>query len=250
MGVTFDFSGKNFVVTGATSGIGKQAALELVDSGANILAVARNVERLDALKNISPQKIFTASLDVTCAKAEDWANVLESFKNVYGKIDGGIYCAGIAGFTPLKSFDTELARKIFDTSFWGMVNFLQVSTKKKFANEKSSFVVMSSIAANYGSKGLFAYSAAKAAVEASVKVFAKEVINSGHRLNSVAPAAVKTAMLENNFIDDEFISKQILGVASPADVTGMILFLLSPRADLITGQNFFVDGGYIIGAYV
>lgn len=65
MGVTFDFSGKNFVVTGATSGIGKQAALELVDSGANILAVARNVERLDALKNISPQKIFTASLDVT-----------------------------------------------------------------------------------------------------------------------------------------------------------------------------------------
>ena len=250
MSVTFDFSGKNFVVVGATSGIGKQAALELIDGGANVLAVARNVERLDALKNISPQKIFTVSLDVTCATAEDWANALENFKSVYGKIDGGLYSAGIFGLTPLKSFDSELARKIFDTSFWGMVNFLQVSTKKKFANEKSSFVVMSSIAASYGSKGLFAYSASKAAVEAAVKVFAKEIINNGHRLNSVAPAAVKTAMLENNFIDEEFISKQILGVASPADVTGMILFLLSPRADLITGQNFFVDGGYIVGAYV
>lgn len=250
MSVTFDFSGKNFVVVGATSGIGKQATIELIESGANVLAVARNVERLDALKNISPQKIFTVSLDVTCATAEDWANALESFKSVYGKIDGGIYGAGIFGLTPLNSFDAELARKIFETSFWGMVNFLQVATKKKFSNAKSSFVVMSSVAAEYGSKSLFAYSAAKAAVEAAVRVFAKEIIRNGHRLNSVAPAAVKTAMLENNSVSDEFISKQILGVASPADVTGMILFLLSPRADLITGQNFFVDGGYIVGAYV
>ena len=190
MSVTFDFTGKNFVVVGATSGIGKQTTIELVNSGANVLAVARNIERLDALKNINPQKIFTKSLDVTCAKAEDWVDTLESFKNIYGKIDGGIYSAGIFGLTPLKSFDTELARKIFETGFWGMVNFLQVSTKKKFANEKSSFVVMSSVSANYGSKGLFAYSASKAAVEASIKTFAKEIIKSGHRLNSVAPAAV------------------------------------------------------------
>ncbi|MBQ7705043.1 MAG: SDR family oxidoreductase [Selenomonadaceae bacterium] len=250
MSVTFDFTGKNFVVVGATSGIGKQAAIELVDGGANILAIGRNIERLDALKNINPQKISAKNLDVTCATAEDWVDALENFKNKFGKIDGGIYSAGIYGLTPLNSFDTELARKIFDTSFWGMVNFLQVATKKIFSNAKSSFVVMSSIAASYGSKGLFAYAAAKAAVQAAIKPFAKEIIKNGHRINSVAPAAVQTEMLENNFISEDFLSRQILGVATPADITGLILFLLSSRADLITGQNFFVDGGYIVGAYV
>lgn len=250
MGVAFDFSGKNFAVIGATGGIGRQATLELVDAGANILAVARNVERLDALKNINPAQIYTTSLDVTCATAEDWIDALESFKNNCGKIDGGIYSAGLYALTPLNGFDVELAKKIFDTNFWGAVNFLQVATRKKFANAKSSYVLMSSVAASYGSKSLFAYTASKAALEAAIKPFAGEIIKNGHRLNSVAPGAVKTEMLDGNFISADFLSRQILGVANPADVTGLILFLLSSRADLITGQNFLVDGGYVVGACV
>ena len=250
MDVYFDFSDKNFVVVGATRGIGKETALELVRGGANVLAIGRNVEKLNELKNFRPQNIFTVQLDVTCATAEDWQNVLEDFKNVYGKISGGVYCAGVYGLTPLNDFDNELAKKIFDISFWGMVNFVQAAAKKKFSNAKSSFVVMSSVAAEYGSKGLVAYSAAKAAVQAAIKPFAKEIIRNGHRINSVSPAAVQTEMLENNPVGEDFLSRQILGVCKPFDVASTILFLLSSRADFITGQNIFVDGGYIVGAYV
>ena len=254
MNVTFDFAGNNFVVVGASSGIGKQTTIELAESGANVLAVARNVERLENLKKINPSKIFTVSLDAINATSENWAAVLEDFKTTCGKIDGGVYSAGIWGLTPLNGFDSELAHKIFDTSFWGMVNFLQVASKKKFSNAGSSFVMMSSISGDYPSKSLFAYSSAKAAVQAAVKSFSKEIIKNRCRINSVAPAIVDTEMTGNGrsaaIAGEEMISRHLLGLGTAQDVAGMILFLLSNRAAWITGQNFFVDGGYISGSYI
>lgn len=256
MNVTFDFGRKNFVVVGASSGIGRQVALELSASGANVLAVGRNLERLDALRKSSPvslikqsSRIFVEQLDVTTATADEWSAVLENFTRCVGRINGGVYTAGIWGLTPLNAFDTELARKIFDTSFWGAVNFIQTTSRKRFADENSSFVVMSSVAADFAGKSLFAYSAAKAAIQAAVKSFAAELVRNKHRINSVAPALVQTEMLQKENVGDEIISRQLLGLSSPFDVAGMILFLLSERAARITGQNFFVDGGYVVGSF-
>ena len=258
MSVTFDFSGKNFVVVGASSGIGRQTALELSQSGANVLAIGRNLERLDELKRCSPvslikhpPRIFTEQLDVLAATADDWSRVLENFTSVVGRINGGVYTAGIWGLTPLNSFDESLAHKIFATSFWGAVNFVQSATRKKFSDGGGSFVLMSSIAGDFSGKSLFAYSAAKAAVQSAVKSFAAEIIRGKHRINSVAPAIVKTEMMTNELYapSEEIISRHLLGLGTARDVAGMILFLLSDRAAWITGQNFFVDGGYIVGSY-
>lgn len=250
MNINFDFSGKNFVIIGASSGIGKQTVIELATSGANVLAVGRNVERLDMLKNICPEKIFTVSLDVIDAESDDWTKIFTDFVGAVGKIDGGVYSAGIVGLTPLNSFDRELAHKIFDTSFWGMINFMQVAAKKKFSNAGSSFVLMSSLAGDFGTKSLFAYSAAKAAVKAAVKPIAKEIIRNRHRVNSVAPAMVKTDMLGNityeSEVTEEEISRYLLGLGKPEDISGIALFLLSDRAGWITGQNFSLDGGYLL----
>ena len=158
--------------------------------------------------------------------------------------------AGIVGLTPLNSFDRELAHKIFDTSFWGMINFLQVAAKKKFSNTGSSFVLMSSLAAEYGTKSLFAYSAAKAAVKAAVKPIAKEIIRNRHRVNTVSPAMVNTDMLGNIAYETEVTKEEIarypLGLGKPNDISGIILFLLSDRAGWITGQDFALDGGYLL----
>ena len=258
MSVTFDFKGKNFVVVGASSGIGRQTALELSNSGANVLAIGRNLERLAELKRNSPvslvkrpPKIFTEQLDVLTATAEDWVEVLSNFTSTVGRINGGVYTAGIWGLTPLNSFDESLAHKIFDTSFWGAVKFLQTATRKKFSDGGASFVLMSSVAGEFSGKSLFAYSAAKAAVQAAVKSFAAEIVRGGHRINSVAPALVKTEMMQNEMYaaaaSEEIISRHLLGLGTAEDVAGMILFLLSERASWITGQNFFVDGGYMLG---
>ena len=257
MNVNFDFSRKNFVVVGASSGIGRQTALELSMSGANVLAIGRNLERLDALRKNSPislikhpPRIFIEQLDVTTATADEWSSALENFTSAVGRINGGVYTAGIWGLTPLNSFDTNFARKIFDTSFWGAVNFVQAATRKRFADNGASFVLMSSIAGDFAGKGLFAYSAAKAAIQSAVKSFSAEIVHSKHRINSIAPAMVQTEMMKNEMYapSGEIISRHLLGLGKPTDVSGMILFLLSDRASWITGQNFFVDGGYVVGS--
>ena len=134
------------------------------------------------------------------------------------------------------------------------MNFVQSATRKKFSEGGASFVLMSSVAGDFAGKSLFAYSAAKAAVQSAVKSFAKEIIRNQHRINSVAPALVKTEMTQNEMYAamirrDKMSSSQLLGVGTARDATGMILFLLSERAAWITGQNFFVDGGYIVGSY-
>ena len=251
MSVTFDFKGKNFVVVGASSGIGRQTAIELSRSGANVLAIGRNLERLAELRETSPislikhpPRIFTEQLDVLTATPDDWAEVLGNFTATVGRINGGVYTAGIWGLTPLNSFDETLAHKIFDTSFWGAVNFVQTATRKKFSDGGASFVLMSSVAGDFAGKSLFAYSAAKAAIQAAVKSFAAEIIRNKHRINSVAPALVKTEMTQNEIYSaisfDKMSSSQLLGLGTARDVAGMILFLLSDRAAWITGQNFFV----------
>ena len=245
-------SNKNFVVVGASSGIGRQVAMNLSDLNANVLAIGRDEARLKELKRYYPSRIFTQVLDVVGATEKTWSSSLEHFTNSHGKIHGGVYTAGIWGITPLDSFDVELAHKIFDTSFWGAVNFLQTATKKKFSHQMSTFVLMSSVAGDYPSKGLFAYSAAKAALQAAVQSFAKEIISNGHRVNSVAPALVQTEMMQNDMatMAYEMISKHILGICEPEDVSEMIVFLLSDRAKKITGHNFAVDGGYVAGAMI
>ncbi len=248
----YNFQQKNFAVIGASSGIGRQCAMDLVGLGANVLAVGRNFERLRALKETDPEKIFVSQLDVTKATAEDWESTIGNFVEICGKLNGGVYTAGIWGLTPLNGFDVELAHKIFDTSFWGAVNFMQTAAKKKFSNLLSSFVLMSSVAANHPSKSLFAYSAAKAAVQAAVKSFAKEIIKNGHRINSIAPALVQTEMMNTDFavMAAEMIPKHTLGICEAEDVSEMILFLLSERAKKITGHNFSLDGGYLSGALI
>ena len=246
------FANKNFVVVGASSGIGKKVAMDLSDQNANVLAIGRDEAQLKELKRYYPSRILIQQLDVIKATEKTWTSSFEHFTNTYGKIDGGVYTAGIWGLTPLDDYNEELARKIFDTSFWGAVKFLQVITRKNFSNLMSSFVIMSSVSADYPSKNLFAYSAAKAAVQAAVKSFAKEIIKNGHRVNTVAPALVQTKMMQNDMaaMAYEMISKHLLGICEVEDVSEMILFLLSERAKKITGQNFSVDGGYLSGALI
>lgn len=140
--IIYDFSGENFVVTGASSGMGRQVARELAQSGAKILAIGRNSERLFELAKDFPEKIFPASLDVQdSAKLE---NSIAAFTSSHGKLSGGVHAAGISDITPLRSFDETLAHEIMNTSFWAGINLLQLITREDFGKEKTSTVLFSS----------------------------------------------------------------------------------------------------------
>ena len=250
--VKFDFHGKNFVVVGASSGMGRQIALELAEAGAGVLAIARNQERLEKLQQEYPEFITTAQIDVMTAKTEEWKSCLSNFAKTHGKISGGVYTAGIDKPTPLLMYNEETARAIFETSFWGMVHFLQTATKVRVAEKGSSYVVFSSIAAHSGNRGGFAYSCAKASVKMAARVFAREIARDGHRINSISPGWVKTPLTDEKSreIDNAatiFDNPNCLGVGNPDDISGTVLFLLSERGKWFTGSDIVVDGGALYG---
>ncbi|WP_027397430.1 SDR family NAD(P)-dependent oxidoreductase [Anaerovibrio lipolyticus] len=250
--ITYNYVNKNFIVVGASSGIGRQIAKELAMSDARVLAVARSEERLNELHNEYPDNVTIGCLDVLVAGADEWSNILGSFVNKYGKINGAVYTAGITGMTPLRSFDDILAKKILNTSFWGMINFLKIATKKKYTEKGASYVLFSSTAAYIGNKGQFAYSAAKSAVKTVIRTFAKEFASIPYRFNSVSPGWVESEMTEefkkdNGGIAQSVVDAHPLGLGHPEDVSGMVLFLLSDSARWITGTDCVVDGGCLLG---
>ncbi len=251
--VTFDYSQHNYVVVGASSGMGRDIALKLADAGANVLTIARNKERLSELHDYYPEKIMIGALDVLKASNEDWRKLFDNFIGKVGKCHGGVYTAGVGGISSLRGFDAEVAHKIIDTSLYGMIGFLSNFVKKKYVISGSSFVVFSSVAAYEGQKGGMAYSAAKAAVTISVKSIAKEICRDKHRINSISPGWVESDLTHNSIIKnstcsyENMLALHRLGKGTPEDVSGTVLFLLSDAARWITGTDVIVDGGYLLG---
>lgn len=241
--VTFDFTGQRFVVTGASSGMGREIAKELALAGAYVLAIARRLPELKTLQAEFPAHISIASADVTEYNVIE--EVISEFVKEKGKLNGSIHAAGILAFTPLRAFDEMQAKKMMDISFWAGINLLQLVTKKKYSADSTSHVQFSSVSAWKGQKGLSAYSATKAAVQAGMRSIAKEVGERGHRVNVVSPGWVNSDMTTGTLMDDNVANEHLLGIGKPEDVSGMVLFLLSNRAKWITGANFIVDGGYL-----
>jgi len=241
--VNFNFTGKCFLVTGASSGIGKQIAIELAQAGAKVIAIARSEEKLNLLSQMFPDNITVIPSDIS--DIEKISDKVVSFTKTYGKLNGMVHAAGIDGLTPLKGYDENLALGIMQTSFWSGVKLLQFVSKNKISNDASSYIFFSSVASYKGEKGMFAYSAAKAAIKTSVKSFAKELSFKQHRVNTISPGRVKTPMTAEN-INEEVIQRHLLGEGEPENISGIVLFLLSDRAKWITGTDIVVDGGYLV----
>ncbi|MHB1687665.1 MAG: SDR family NAD(P)-dependent oxidoreductase [Ignavibacteriaceae bacterium] len=248
MAIKFDFTEKRFVVTGATSGIGRKIASDLAGCGAQVLAIGRRKERLDELKISYPENIFPAVIDVNdfnSLKIE-----LEKFDEE-GKIDGSVHAAGINKFTPLRAFNWNDAEKIIKTSLHAGIELVRILSSKKISGIKSSHVIIASVAGIKGEIGFTAYSAAKSAVIGAARSMALELAIKDIRVNTITPGWLPTEMSEA--IDARYPGhletiklQHPLGVGSVEDVSNLAMFLLSDESKWITGSNIVIDGGYSI----
>lgn len=243
--IIYDFTGESFVITGASSGIGRQTALDLADSGAYVLSIGRNTERLEALRNDSPEHIFTASLDV--CDSDSLEGAIAAFVEAHGKLSGGVHAAGISAITPLRAYDKDTAQAIMNTSFWAGMELLRLITKAKYSKPGTSTVLFSSCYSISPAKGMFAYAATKSAVNSAVKCAAKEICAKNHRVNSIIPGWIDTPMTGQFEVSGDVnavLSKHLLGPGRPEYISKAVLFLLSDASSWITGSNIVVDGGF------
>ena len=242
--IKFNFSKQNYIVTGASSGIGREIAKELADAGATVLAVARRKDELDGLVAEAQGEIVPCAVDV--CDLDTMRKSVGNFVRDYGKFDGAVHAAGICILTSVQNYDREAAHKMMEVGFWAGVDLVQIISKKRNSVDGASFVIFSSVDAKIGSKGKFAYAASKAAVNVAVRSIAKEVVRRKQRINSIMPGWVDTPMTRKSrevSNMDDVLASQLLGVIQPCDIAFMTMFLLSDAARYITGANVSVGGG-------
>ena len=241
-----DFSDRKIMVIGASSGVGEKTSILLSQLGAKVVLASRNIEKLEMVKArlLNPDKHVAISYDV---------RDVESGKDFFDQavvdghnLSGLVYWAGIAKAIPLRVMSYTEYSDIFSVNYYGFVNVVNLFAKKKY-NAGGSIVAVSAVNAHYPQKCMTLYASSKLAVEAAVRTLSLELADQGIRINSVIPGAVDTPMTKevNALMLESIASKQLLGMQKPEQIADFIVYLLSDRANAITGRNLFSDGGML-----
>ena len=243
----FHLNGKTILVTGASSGIGKQVAISASKMGARIILTGRNSEALnDTLSQLSGNDHLIIQADLIKQ------NEREGLVQTIPSLDGLVYCAGVVKPFPIKFIDQLKIDETLNINYEVPVLLMAGILQKKKLNRDASLVFLSSIAGQHPYKGGSIYSGSKAAIESFVKVLGMELSSQGIRANSLSPAMVKTPMYDKaaSEISPEEMEKHVstypLGAGLPEDVANAAVFLLSPASRWITGINITLDGGYLL----
>lgn len=244
----FHLHNKTILVTGASSGIGRQIALSICEMGGNVVITGRDKKRLEeTFINLKGKNNSNITADLLNQ------NDLSDLVNNIPMLDGIVHCAGIVKPFPVKFLSEEKIQETFQTNYNIQVLLMAQITRQKKINKNASIVFLSSISATHPHKGGALYSASKAAIESLSKVIALEFYPQGIRSNCLSPAMVKTPMYDyaekgaSKETLDEHVNKYPLGIGSPADVANAAVFLLSDASKWITGITITLDGGFLLG---
>lgn len=246
-----EFSKENvFLVTGASSGLGKEIVLKLNSLGATVIAVARSEEKLNLLKEeiTHADSLHVESFDLSLT--DEIQSFMKTIVSTYGKLTGVVHSAGIGGIEPLKVLSLESAKQMFEINYFSALALAKSFCDKRiFTSNFPSMIFLSSISSMIGNSGLINYSATKGAINSMVKALAVEQARSGIRINAVAPGFIVTDIVKSSpeVYNEEYFERvrneYPLGEGEPNDVASLVVFLASKEAKWITGQTIVVDGG-------
>jgi len=238
------------IITGASSGIGKETAMLFCQEGAKVAVTARSVERLGQLcREIDKTGTKTLYVRGDVASRDDMREFVKRTIDTFGKVDILINNAGITQDALITKMTEEQWDKVISVDLSGAFNCIQEVVPHMIEQGSGVILNASSISAMYGNIGQTNYAAAKAGLIGMTKTLAKELGRKGIRVNAVAPGFIKTPMTEK--VPEKFQSMIIertplrrMGEAS--DVAYAYLYLASDEARFINGAVLHVDGGLVL----
>ncbi|MEG9530410.1 glucose 1-dehydrogenase [Mannheimia indoligenes] len=244
---------RTIVITGATSGIGKETALAFAKLGDNIVVSGRRekegLEVVNEIKSLGANAIFVKT-DIN--QENEVKALIEQAVAHFGKIDVMVNNSGIAGRenVPLHQHSTENFRELIEVNvmglFWGMKYAIDAMLK----TGGGVVVNLASIAGLNGIEFTSQYSASKHAVVGLTKSASLDYATQGIRVNAVAPGAIKTDILQNAINAGVYPEDKIAGIhpmnkmGDTSSIANAIVFLASPDVPFMTGTILNVDGGF------
>lgn len=242
-------AGRAILVTGASSGIGRDASIMLSRAGARVIVSGRDPERLEKTRAaLHGSGHIALARDLSGLKAGHEL-VVEASKQS-GALAGVFHAAGVAGLRSSKMLSVDHVNGIFDSSIGAAMGIAKACAKRNVIADRASVLFMSSVAGVRGRAGMAAYSASRAAVAGLARSLAAELASREIRVNTIVAGAIETEMhaqitqsLDEAGIE-EYRGLHMLGFGRPEDISAAVLFLLSDAGRWITGAAIPVDGGY------
>lgn len=253
--MTGELQGKIALVTGGTSGIGRDAAVLFAKAGAKVVVTGRREtegkETVESIRAAGGEGLFVKG-DV--AKTSDVEAMVQKTAEKFGRLDVAFNNAGIEGaWIPIAEQAEEDWDAVININLKGVWLCLKYEIRQMLKQGGGGAIVnMASVAGLLGMAGAAIYSASKHGVIGLTKSAALETARSGIRVNAVCPAVIETAMAERAFSAPElnnFVrSLHPLGrFGMPEEVAEAVLWMCSERASFMTGHSLVLDGGFTAG---
>jgi len=245
MSTPFSLAGKRILVTGASSGIGRQIAVSCSQMGAIVVGTGRDISKLDETQTLLyGDGHLLVPADLTQASGRD--AVLAAIDN---PLEGIVHCAGISRLSPVRMMNEAHLLEIMAINVNAPMLLTQGLMRKQKIQSGGSIIFISSIAAHIGVAGVAGYSGSKAALIGMMRCLAMEVIKRKIRVNCLSPAMVNSPLLEQAYLVGSLEQEEKnypLGFGEPEDVANACIFFLSKASRWITGTTLVMDGGLTI----
>jgi len=238
------------LITGGTGGIGSDVARRVVAGGGRVALIARDAERLDALRAELGAAAFAVPCDVLDYDA--FGDVVKRVESEVGEIDGVVNAVGSIALRPLHATSLADWRATYEINATSAFIVLRHLMPLMMRRKRGSVVLFSTVATSMGLTNHESIAAAKSAVEGLVRTAAISYARYGLRINAVAPALTRTTMAKSLWQNEKMLDASIamhpLGrIGEPADVAAAVMYFLSDEAGFTTGQILGVDGGLSVG---
>jgi NAD(P)-dependent dehydrogenase (short-subunit alcohol dehydrogenase family) len=244
-----DLAGSTVLVTGASSGIGRETAVVLGELNARVVLTGRDQGRLEeTFGRLSGEGHRIEPFDL--ARVEEIPNWLRSLARRNGPLRGLVHCAGVQLTSPIRFVTQRNSEDLLRTNLQSAIMLMRGFSNKDCHAAESSAVFVSSIAGLVGRPSLSVYGASKAALIGLARGLAVELAPQQIRVNCVAPGYVATEMLaqlRELLSPEEFEALERahpLGFGAARDVANAAAFRLADTGRWITGSTLVVDGGY------
>ena len=239
-----DLKNKNFIITGASGGIGFSIVKKLNESGANIIASGTKLEKLEELKS-KFSKVKVLKFDMT--QNEKIEEFIETATNeLGGNLDCLVNNAGITKDNLAIRMSLEEWRKVIEINLTSTFILSKYAIKKMLKNKSGKIISITSVVGHTGNLGQSNYTASKAGIIAMSKSLALEYAKKNININCISPGFIKTAMTDK--IEEKYketiISKIPSGrLGEPDDIANAVIFLASSQSNYINGETLHVNGG-------